>query len=306
MNITALRYFVQVAHSKSISKAAQELFITQPALSRLLQRLEAEIGVPLFERNRGKMICELTEAGKQCLYDAERILVHANKIVSTAQMFANGEQGTLTVGFGGLESEWFFDFIQRIRTVYSRIELKPIQMNWSELGRGIADKSIDLAFFLSGFHYPEEECFRYAPVIPSRLQVIVSRTHPLSNRKTVTIEELKEECFIGYENGVTPGYYEAFYHLCEKHGFSPKFIRTYGNSRMIWSDIYAGLGIGLYESCAQELDNKMFTQITVSMDADDPWPQTNLSVVYHRDNTDPCLQNVIRLIEQIAQRQEEK
>lgn len=128
-----------------------------------------------------------------------------------------------------------------------------------------------------------------------------SKSRPFSQRKSVTVEELKGERFIRYGGDITPGYYEAFDRLCRKHGFAPNFVREYENSRMIWSDIYSNFGIGLYESCAQRLDEKMFLQVTVALDADDPWPSTKISVVYHRDNKTPCLQNVLHLIPRIAE-----
>lgn len=304
MNIAALRYFVKVAQSKSISRAAEEAFITQPALSRHLQRLETELGVVLFTRSRGKMTCELTEAGKACLHDAESIIAHADNMISVAQMLGRGEQGVLTIGLGGLEAEWLFELIRQIRVVYPRIELRPVQMNWNELGEGIADRSIDLAIFQSGFHYPEDACFRYVPLAKSRLQVIVSKGHRFSERKSITVDELNGERFIRYGKEITPGYYESFDKLCQKHGFSPNFVREYKNSRMIWSDIYSDFGIGLYESCAQKLDNKMFSQVEVLMDEDDPWPSSEISIVYHRDNDAACLKSVISLIPDIAQRLE--
>lgn len=301
MNILALRYFVKVAHSKNISTAAQELFITQPALSRHLQRLEKEINVTLFERSRGKMTCRITEAGKSCLYDAERILFHADNMFSITQPYSRGERGSLTVGFGGLEGNWLFEWIRQVRMIYPQIEIKPKQLDWRDLAQGIVDRSIDLAFINSGFSFPGEECFQYLEIIPSELQIIVPKSHSLADRDYVTVDELKDQPFVSYVREISPSSYDSFELLCNQYGFSPNYVALYDNTRMILSDIYSNLGIGLYVSSAQKLDEEAFSCISVRLNEEDPWANSKFCLVYNKDNNSQCLQNVIKLIPQITE-----
>ena len=97
MELRHLRYFVAVAESGSITKAAQRLGIQQPPLGQQIRALEAELKVQLFERAPKRVV--LSNSGREFLEDARRILASAKEAVEKVRRFDRGEQGLLTVGF---------------------------------------------------------------------------------------------------------------------------------------------------------------------------------------------------------------
>jgi len=294
MNTNALRYFVAVAHNKSISKAAQEMYITQSALSRHLFRLEEELGCPLFERSRGTAVCQLTEAGRQCLRDAEQALEHIDCMLDLARSFGSGEKGFLTVGFSGYEGGWFLEWMYRVRTRYPNIELRSKRLNWSELGAGILDGSIDIAVFPSGYSFPGKDRFQYIELMESNLQILVSNSHPFSTREWITVDELKDQTFIGHSREVAPPSFDAFVHLCMHYGFAPKYVSYYDHTKMVFGDVCANRGICVYDSSAP-LDEKLLSRVNVHLAPDDPYPRVYLSFVYNINNDSPCLHNVLQI-----------
>ncbi len=120
MNLTTLRYFVAVAQYGSISKAAEKLYITQPALSRHIQRLEDELGVVLLDR---KNESGLTESGKICLKLVKDLLYQADQLYASANAIRKGETGSLAIGYCGGERHFLFFFIKEIRKRYPNIEI---------------------------------------------------------------------------------------------------------------------------------------------------------------------------------------
>src|SRR6478735_9201859 len=98
MEIRLLRAFIGVADASSFTDAAATLSITQPALTKQVQALEASIGAPLFRR--GRHGAELTAAGAALLAEARTLVDLADRFAERARRLAQGEEGALTVGFG--------------------------------------------------------------------------------------------------------------------------------------------------------------------------------------------------------------
>jgi DNA-binding transcriptional LysR family regulator len=97
MELRHLRYFVAVGDEQHYGRAAKQLHVAQPALSRQIQDLEEEMGVKLFDRlGRG---VKISTAGKSFLEDARRILQQVTEATAQAKRVASGQSGTLRVGF---------------------------------------------------------------------------------------------------------------------------------------------------------------------------------------------------------------
>ena len=129
LELRHLRYFIAVAEELHFGRAARRLGITQPPLSLQIQRLEAGLGVSLFERTNRRV--QLTPAGTALLDEARQVLARFNNAVTTAQRAANGETGSLTVAFAA--SVMFLALpriIRRFREEFPhvRLELRELAM----------------------------------------------------------------------------------------------------------------------------------------------------------------------------------
>src|SRR3974390_3316512 len=97
MELRHLRYFIAAAEMENVSRAALRLHVSQPALSRQIRDLEAELGFPLFERSAKSV--RLTEAGKIFLAEARAVMQGADEAVSRARAIANGDRAELHVAY---------------------------------------------------------------------------------------------------------------------------------------------------------------------------------------------------------------
>src|SRR4051812_27857586 len=99
MDLRRIRQFVVLADVLNFRKAAERLHIAQPALSVSIQKLEAELGAPLFERSASGVT--LTPAGRSALPEARRALFHAEQFIDAARAVGAGQGGVIRVGFVG-------------------------------------------------------------------------------------------------------------------------------------------------------------------------------------------------------------
>jgi DNA-binding transcriptional LysR family regulator len=123
MDLRRLEYFVAVAEELHFGRAAERLHVAQPPLSRQIQRLEAEVGVQLFIRDRHGV--ELTDGGAALLPEARSTLAQAERAGEIARRAARGEEGVLDVGFFASIA---FSMLPKLAREYSeahpRVELR--------------------------------------------------------------------------------------------------------------------------------------------------------------------------------------
>jgi LysR family hydrogen peroxide-inducible transcriptional activator len=189
MEIHQLRYFVAVAEEKSFSRAAEKVRVAQPSLSQQIQKLEAELGQPLFDRLARRVV--LTEAGNGLLPFAHRIL---NEL-SSAQRYVSdrGEQPSGEVSVGILPTIAPFiveQLLERCAARYEQVRLKVVEDVTDNLMRRVEAGEVDLAFIStcragSGAHI---EFLRDEPLL-----AVLPNGHRLATRAHVAWRDLQRE-----------------------------------------------------------------------------------------------------------------
>ncbi len=189
-----LRYFVAVAEELHFTRAAERLFVSQPALSKQIRALERQLGAELFERDRRDV--RLTAAGAALLPYARRMLAEWDAASAAVERAKAEQQATIVVGMstspgrGGL--------LPAIRSRFSetcpaaKVELR--QVSWTDSSAGLADGSVDAAFVW--LPVPDEERYAWVVVAEEPRHVALPDTHRLADRPEVDFADLLDEPFI--------------------------------------------------------------------------------------------------------------
>lgn len=184
-----LRYFAAVAEEGSLTGAARRLFVSQPALTKQIRRLEDGLGVPLFARSRSGMA--LTEAGRELAARVPTLLDGWDEAVrATGRAARLLRLGFLDAGAVGAVHEVVVGF-RRARPEW-RVELR--QFDWSDPSAGLARGDVDAAVVRLPF--PGQEALNVRELFVEERGVLLPAGHPLANGGTVEFRELWDEPFV--------------------------------------------------------------------------------------------------------------
>lgn len=187
MELRQLRYFSVLARELNFSRAAQKLFITQGTLSQQIRQLEDEIGSELFDRTSRSV--RLTEAGESLQAYAQKTLDASHECMQVAQDLRKGIRGSLNIGvthsFKNLLRSTAKEFIR----LYPDVNLTITYSTAPELHSMLVDRKID--FFLAFKPSAADPYVEYIDLFSSRFNLIMSRNHPLADKKSLTIDELR-------------------------------------------------------------------------------------------------------------------
>lgn len=187
MNLSQLYYFSKLSELEHFSKAAKELYITQPSLSHAIKSLETELGVQLFEREGRRM--RLTPFGKEFAIYVKRGLREIDKGVELAQEFNGMLGGTVNVGAvltvqGDYLPPLFHDFSENYG---QEVKLNMFQGFSIPLVEGLENDKYDVVFAAAGERKPN---LCYEHVLSHELVAVVNENNPLAQRDSIGIPEL--------------------------------------------------------------------------------------------------------------------
>ncbi len=290
MELRHLRYFVAVAAEQHMRKAAEKLRIAQPAITRQIADLEAELGYPLFDRlPRG---LRLNAAGNALLGHARKILADVDAAMKHAQRAARGETGILRLGF--IESAaWQGSFpiaIQAFRSSFPEVE---VQLNpmYSRLQlQAIVDRELD-----GGFAYAFEEipeACSHLHLRMDKVKLAAPRRYGWRKRKKLCLADFKDERFVWLERGNAPRYLDALMHAVVAGGLSPHIVQYAPDDTTLLSLVSAGVGLGFVNS-AHEARKPLAVDFIPVKDLSLPLP---LHFVWLTQEPSPALRELLRII----------
>ena len=208
-----LRYFVAAARSEHMARAAEQLDLSQPALSRSIQKLEDELGLPLFDRvGRG---VRLNEAGRILLRRVDRASAEFEDALRELKDF--GATKSISVGY---LSTFGVRLIPELVRGFSALEPR-VQFNLFEgpsplLTKQLLNGEVDLCISTELY----DAGLEWRPLFKEELFALVPVGHPLAGRKSIELIELAEEPFVALRAG--HGLRLVLEELCARAGFKPK------------------------------------------------------------------------------------
>lgn len=182
MELRYLRYFVAVARTRHFTQAAKELGISQPPLSQQIQRLEREVGTPLFRRlTRG---VELTEAGESFYEDARQILAMSDAALEKAKGIARGMNGSLSLGITSSDAfhPQIFTLLHRFQLDHPGVTLHQMEDNMANLMTALSEAELDIAFVR--LPCESSKAFNLRIIDEEPMVIALPRDNPLATQPT--------------------------------------------------------------------------------------------------------------------------
>ncbi|RKS77051.1 LysR family transcriptional regulator [Actinomadura pelletieri DSM 43383] len=196
-----LRYFVAVAEELSFTRAAERLFISQPALSKQIRQLEELMRVRLLDRDRREV--RLTGPGETLLPAARELLQRWDEVQRAVGDVAAAESARLTVGMSTSVGRGLLGTLRsRFTERRPGCELRVRQVNWTDPTAGLADGEVDVAFVWLPF--PGQDDLNVRVVAREPRWVAFRHDHRLAGRSEVEFAELLDEAFLALPESAGP------------------------------------------------------------------------------------------------------
>jgi DNA-binding transcriptional LysR family regulator len=243
MELRHLRYFVAVAEAENVSRAATQLHVSQPALSRQVRDLEEELGFALL--HRGAKAVRLTDAGRVFLVEARAVLCRVEEAVGSARAVASGEAGELHIGYAPTLTVRFLPVaLRRFQSKWPGVRVRLHDLSTLEMLEGVREGRLHLAFTVR----PGVAALRgleFRELVEERLRLAVGPDHPLAGREVVTLAEVAKESFVVYSRREYPDYHVLLESVFASVGGIAGIAEEHDGASSLVSGLTAGHGVAL-------------------------------------------------------------
>lgn len=259
VELRQLRYFVAVAETSNISRAAQKLFLTQPALSRQIKALEDEIGQCLLERSAHSI--RLTPAGDALLREARELLQRAEAMLQRVR--TTGQSVRLRVGYApslasGLLSGAVANFSQKHPN--ARVEL--FDLSTKEMLAGLENDTLDVALTVGQGR--DGRGLKWTPLVRASWQLAVNRRHPLARHTRVAADEVAREPLLAFCQRDYPEYWNIVIGWLREQRQRPVIAGEYDGVNSLLAAVESGLGVAIVTTSTVRLIPKNVRLKTLS------------------------------------------
>ena len=247
MNLQQLRYAAEVARrGLNVSAAAAALHTSQPGVSRQVRELEAELGVDLFVR-QGRRLTAVTDAGREVLEVAGRILADLENLRRVAAEHAGADRGTLAVAVTHTQARYALPpVVTALKKRYPKVRLTLLQGNPHQLARWLLEGEADVAIATEALD--RYEALVTVPGYQWHHGVVVPARHVLARSKPLTLEAIASHPLVTYDP--TFAGRTAIDAAFARRGLAPDIVLTALDSDVIKSYVALGLGVGIISSVA--------------------------------------------------------
>jgi DNA-binding transcriptional LysR family regulator len=247
LTLRQFRVFEAVARHLSFSRAAEELHLSQPAVSMQVKGIETILGLPLTEQ-LGKKIF-LTEAGREVLHASQAITARLDDLQANLAQLRGMDSGRLNLAATSTANAVATDILARFRGKHGGVSIHLDVSNRAAVLGLLAANRTDLAIMGQVPENLELEAIRF---MDNPLVAIAPPDHPLARRKKVTLEELAAESFLVREAGSgTRGAMERFF---AAKGLEIRSSMEMSSNNVIKQAVQAGLGLGILSLQTLEME----------------------------------------------------
>jgi len=248
LDLRHLRAFATLGKELHFGRAAEVLHVAQPALSKTIKQLEAEIGNPLLLRSTRRV--ELTEAGKVLLAETADIGTRIDQAVERTRQAAQGLRGELRVAYVDFAINGKLpEFLRDFNHAHPDIHLDLIFMPTVHQHVALLQQKVDIGFLYGDFRHQATQSLTFDE---NRYVAVLPENHPLAAKDKLTLSDLKNQKFVFGTGDSWHIFRRQIFAECRARGFFPNIALEATNSDGIFGLVIAGTGVTIYSSCIGE------------------------------------------------------
>ena len=295
IEVRQLRYFCAVAQARNFTRAAENLHMAQPPLSRQIQQLEAALGVRLFERRRP---VTLTEAGRFFHDQALQILDRLEQITAMTQRIGQADRGVFTIGFvGSILYGMLPALVRRLRQERPDLDVRLSELITLQQVEALKEGRIDIGF---GRIILNDPLVRRVVLRDEPLVVALWRDHPLaSGEDPIALTALADQSLIVFPKSPRPSFADQILALLAAKGIKPPEVHEVRELQTALGLVAAQVGVCLVPASTRALrpDDLVYRRVA------DPEATSPIIMSHRLNDTSPVIAAVKRLIVEIEEPQ---
>ncbi|CAM4503654.1 LysR family transcriptional regulator [Paenibacillus xylanexedens] len=242
MELLQLKYFLTVARCEHVTEAAGKLHVTQSSLSKTIQRLEDDLGVPLFDRIGRKL--RLNDFGRTFLQRSEKALFELEQGKREIADLSNPDQGTLQLAV--TTASTLPGILREFRKNKPDIQFHVQMVSLENMSRLLHRGEVDFCLSSPPIEGDDIEC---QILYDDPIVVAVPMGHRYADRSSIQLTELKDEWFVGVKQGY--GVRDMVDSVCQSAGFLPKYVYEGDEPARLTALVEAEIGLAFIPSTAR-------------------------------------------------------
>jgi LysR family transcriptional regulator, transcription activator of glutamate synthase operon len=272
MDLLQLKYFQEVAKHQHLTKAAQELNVSQPALSKMISKLEQRLGYQLFDRT-GRQI-RLNKLGESYLKIVENVFLELQKGEKELAFLTEKQNELISVAvtIPTILPQLLGGFLEdhpkaRFRQYQAFADRMKLQLETGEIDVGISTFPI------------EGDNIEWYPIIEEEILLAVPLSHPLAERENILLNEVENDPFIVMPPGY--GFRQMTENFCAEAGFYPDFAFEGDETGVTYELVEKGLGIAFSPSLirSQRLSSLKLVELSIT----EPKCMRSVGLAWHKE-----------------------
>lgn len=280
MNYTQIKCFLEIANEKSFTKAANKLYITQPAISRYIAAFEKDLGLCLFERTNKQV--KLTEAGELYYDFFRRFEIEFQDTERKAKALRCKRLGNIRLGYmvGWSVSAFLPEILKKFSKRNPDINVSVECLEIKELVEALVTNKLDVILVLDDCLNSVNDMNRQK-ITEIQMLILYSRFHKLSKKEDLIPYDFKDESFYVIENSSE----NAIRNCCKSHGFVPR-LKKVQSIESILASVENGLGVTFLDIWGSSINNSSFKYILIDS-------KHEVSMAWNKMNKSETIQQLV-------------
>jgi DNA-binding transcriptional LysR family regulator len=243
MTAQQLQYYITVVECQSFSKAADQLYLSQPLLSRTIKTLENELDIRLIDRNSKHF--RITDAGHILYMYAQKLLRDYDNLYQAVSDIKTLHRGEVRMSIPAVLLDIYFAPLSvAFQSEYPHINISVVEKGSYSVFESLKRQEADLGLVMLPREMSSDmNSFIFTKLVSDQIGLVTAKHHPLAQRNSTSIQALENEHIVTFSE--TSTLYQEFIRLCDQHAFSPKIMYKCMTTRFISSLISTGSYVGV-------------------------------------------------------------